>query len=117
MSEMAVLHAAPDQVAVLWEQVLHRLKGRLSSEQAFETWFRPVVARSLDPGLAELEVPNAFFVDWIHEHHLAALRDALSETLGRCPDVRFVAGERVRPPAVAASAAAPAARPAAPPTP
>jgi chromosomal replication initiator protein len=113
MSEMAVLHAAPDQVAVLWEQVLHRLKVRLTSEQTFETWFRPVVARELGPARVELEVPNAFFVDWIHEHHLSLLRDVLSEALGHCPDVRFVAREPVPPPMAAVSAApAPAARPA-----
>ncbi len=109
---MAVLHAAPDQVAVLWEQVLHRLKGRLASEQAFETWFRPVLARELGPARVELEVPNPFFVDWIHEHHLAALRDALSETLGHCPDVRFVARDPVPPPVTGLPAAAPPPRPA-----
>ena len=114
---MAVLHASSPQVAVLWEQVLQNLKTRLTSEQALETWFRPVVPRELGADVAELEVPNAFFVDWIHEHHLAALRHALTDVVGRCPDVRFVAREPSPLPAVpmARSAAAPAAaRPAAP---
>ena len=73
---MAVLPVSPDQVAVLWEKVLLDLQHRLASEQALETWFRPIVPRELGTEVAELEVPNAFFVDWIHEHHLTALRHA-----------------------------------------
>ena len=90
---MAVLPVSPDQVAVLWEKVLLELQLRLASEQALETWFRPVVPREIGPEVAELEVPNAFFVDWIHEHHLTALRAALTEVTGRCPDIRFTARE------------------------
>jgi chromosomal replication initiator protein len=103
MSEMAVLHASPDQVAVLWEQVLDRLKDRLKSEQAFETWLRPLVARELSPAEVLLEVPNPFFVDWIHEHHLSALRETLAEALGHCPDIRFHAREPEPPPLMPAS--------------
>src|SRR6185436_3890472 len=106
MSEMAVLPVSPDQVAVLWVQVLQNLETRIASEQALETWFRPIVPRELGAEVAELEVPNAFFVDWIHEHHLTALRNALTDVIGRCPDVRFVAREPSPLPA------GPAARPA-----
>ena len=88
---MAVLPVSPDQVAVVrWAQVLERLKARLASEQAVETWFRPIVPREIGTELAELEAPNGFFVDWIHEHHLTALRLALTDVLGRCPEVRFI---------------------------
>jgi chromosomal replication initiator protein len=107
MSEMAVLPVSPDQVAVLWVQVLESLKTRITSEQALETWFRPIVPLELGAEVAELEVPNAFFVDWIHEHHLTALRHALTDVLGRCPDVRFVAREPCPLPAGPASRPAP----------
>ncbi len=86
---MAALPVSPDQVAVLWEQVLLKVRDRLTSDQAFETWFRPIVAREIGSAAVDLEVPNAFFVDWIHEHHLTALRHALTDVLGHCPDVRF----------------------------
>ena len=103
---MAVLPVSPDQVAVLWVQVLQNLETRIASEQALETWFRPIVPRELGAEVAELEVPNAFFVDWIHEHHLTALRNALTDVIGRCPDIRFIAREPSPLPA------GPAARPA-----
>ncbi len=95
---MAALPAMPEDLARAWEQVLDAVKIRLSSQQAFETWFRPIVARELGPDTVDLEVPNAFFVDWIHEHHLTVLRSALSEVLGYCPDIRFSPREPVAPP-------------------
>jgi chromosomal replication initiator protein len=118
MLEMAVLPVAPDQVATVWEQVLLKVRDRLASSQAFDTWFRPIVAREFGPQSVDLEVPNAFFVDWIHEHHLTVLRQAFAEVLGDCPDIRFSAREPL--PVAAREASAPqkpllpAARPAAP---
>ena len=116
---MAVMPVSPDRVSSLWEQVLQKLRDRITSDQAFETWFRPIVAREIGPGAVDLEVPNAFFVDWIHEHHLTALRHACADVLGHCPEIRFVAREpeplsagpvvRAGGPAVPARVAAPAA--------
>jgi len=104
---MAVLPVAPDQVAIVWEQVLLKVRDRLTSSQAFDTWFRPIVAREFGPQSVDLEVPNAFFVDWIHEHHLTLLRQAFSEVLGECPEIRFSAREPMPPPAMAREALAP----------
>src|SRR5215510_8035144 len=95
MLEMAVLPVAPDQVALVWEQVLVNVRDRLASRQAFDTWFRPIVAREFGPQAVDLEVPNAFFVDWIHEHHLPVLRESFAEVLGFSPDIRFSAREPV----------------------
>ena len=90
---MAVLPVTPDQVAGVWEQVLLKVRDRLTSSQAFDTWFRPIVAREFGPQSVDLEVPNAFFVDWIHEHHLHLLRQAFADVLGDCPEIRFSARE------------------------
>src|SRR5262244_3980084 len=106
MLEMAVLPVAPDQVALVWEQVLLKVRDRLTSNQAFDTWFRPIVAREFGPQAVDLEVPNAFFVDWIHEHHLPVLRQSFTDVLGLCPDIRFSAREPVAPAPAAFSAPA-----------
>src|SRR5262245_4325452 len=98
---MAVMPVAPDQVAFVWEQVLLKVRDRLTSSQAYDTWFRPIVAREFGPQWVDLEVPNAFFVDWIHEHHLSLLTEALSEVLGNRPEIRFSAREPSPPPAAA----------------
>ena len=90
---MAVL---PEQLADtgrIWDQILLSVRGRLRSHQAFDTWFKPIVPLALSPDTVELEVPNAFFVDWIHEHHLAALRASLAEVFGGSPMIHFVPRE------------------------
>ena len=92
---MAVMPAQPEELGRLWEQVLSQVKGRLGSHQAFETWFRPIVPRELSSQAAELEVPNAFFIDWIYEHHLPTLRASLSDVLGALPEIRFTPRETV----------------------
>jgi chromosomal replication initiator protein len=77
----------------LWEQVLLAVKRRVESHQAFDTWFKPIVPRAFSSGVIELEVPNAFFIDWIHEHHLPTLRLCLADVLGTTPEIRFSARE------------------------
>src|SRR4029077_9860779 len=112
---MAVLPVFPDQVAIVWEQVLRKVRDRLTSNQAVDTWFRPIVAGEFGQQSVDLEVPNAFFVDWIHEHHLVVLRQSFSEVLGECPEIRFSAREPMAPPARSREEAlvpAPAKRPA-----
>jgi chromosomal replication initiator protein len=94
---MAVQSLQPEDPAWTWARVLDSMRGRLGSPQAFDTWFKPIVPRSVSPQLVELEVPNAFFVDWIHEHHLPALRLSLGEVLGAAPEVRFTALEAAAP--------------------
>ncbi len=95
---MAVQPVTPEAPSRLWERVLVAVKAKLGSHQAFDTWFRPIAARELGPDLVDLEVPNAFFVDWIHEHHLGTLRSALREVLGATPEIRFTPREPAPPP-------------------
>src|SRR4026209_2266333 len=91
--EMAVQYVQPEEFTQLWEQVLLSVRDRLGSQQAFDTWFRPIVPREMSPQSVELEVPNAFFVDWIHEHHLPTPRQGFTDILGQSPEFRFAARE------------------------
>jgi chromosomal replication initiator protein len=92
-----------DETTRLWDQVLTSVKARIESQQAFETWFRPIQPLHLDSFRVDLEVPNPFFVDWIHEHHLPLLEAGLHEVLGAPPIVRLLPretapGDRAHPP-------------------
>jgi chromosomal replication initiator protein len=87
---MAVRSAPSEEIGLLWGQVLESIEARIGSHQAFETWFKPIVPRLLSPEVVELEVPNAFFIDWLHEHHLPLLQSGLRAALGAMPQVRFV---------------------------
>src|SRR5262249_20722417 len=108
--KMAVRTAQSEEIGLLWGQVLESVRARIGSHQAFETWFKPMVPRLVSPEVVELEVPNAFFIDWLHEHHLPLLHASLESALGATPAVRFTLSE----PQAAAPAAA---RPAPAPTP
>src|SRR5262245_36818393 len=90
---MAVMNVQPEATQ-LWGQVLESLRTRLGSPQALDTWFKPIVPREFTPQLVVLEVPNPFFIDWIHQHHLGALRQGLEDVLGRAPDLRFSANDQ-----------------------
>ncbi|MBI1798770.1 MAG: chromosomal replication initiator protein DnaA [Candidatus Eisenbacteria bacterium] len=94
---MAVLPEQSVEAGRLWEQVLVGVRGRLGSHQAFDTWFKPIIPLEITPEAVELEVPNAFFVDWIHEHHLASLSACLAEVLGAAPTIRFAPREAPAP--------------------
>src|SRR5215510_16101956 len=98
---MAVRSAPSEEVGLLWGQVLESIEARIGSHQAFETWFKPIVPRLLSPEVVELEVPNAFFIDWLHEHHLPLLHASLRTALGAAPQIRFALKE----PSTGASAA------------
>jgi chromosomal replication initiator protein len=87
---MAVQPMQPE-ITQLWEQILTSVRGRLESQQSFDTWFRPLVPRDVGPEVVDLECPSSFFVDWIHEHHLHTLRQSLVEVFGREPELRLTA--------------------------
>jgi chromosomal replication initiator protein len=87
---MAPQPLVPETTTRLWDQILASVKARIESQQAFDTWFRPIQPIHLDPERVTLEVPNPFFVDWIHEHHLPLLIAGLHEVLGSPPEVRLV---------------------------
>jgi len=86
---MQVTAPDPSGLSEGWERILAALRPQLPSEQAFETWFRPLRPRLVAPDLIELEVPNLFFVDWIQEHYLAALSEAIRSVTGGDAQLRF----------------------------
>jgi chromosomal replication initiator protein len=88
---MAVQPMLPEAVTQLWGQVLSAVQVKLETQQAFDTWLKPIVPLTLSPQLVELEVPNPFFVDWIHHYHLPSLRESLREVFGTDPEIRFSA--------------------------
>jgi len=95
---MPVQPMLPEATTHLWGLVLEAVQLKLETRQAFDTWFKPVVPLSLSPQLVELEVPNPFFIDWIHQYHLRPLRQSLQEVFGAEPEIRFTARDPVSAP-------------------
>jgi len=90
---MSAQPTLPEVTTHLWGQVLTAVQTRLETQQAFDTWLKPIVPLTLSPQVVELEVPNPFFIDWIHQYHLPSLRLSLREVFGTDPEIRFIARE------------------------
>jgi chromosomal replication initiator protein len=90
---MSAQPTLPEVTTHLWGQVLIAVQTRLETQQAFDTWLKPIVPLTLSPQIVELEVPNPFFIDWIHQYHLTSLRQSLHEVFGTDPEIRFIARE------------------------
>ena len=60
----------------IWSEVLGYLSKRIS-KQSFHTWLRPTFAMSQDNGTLKVGVPNRFVAEWIREHYLTQINEAL----------------------------------------
>ncbi|MDT8346740.1 MAG: chromosomal replication initiator protein DnaA [Flavobacteriaceae bacterium] len=65
----------------VWEGCLSFIKDNIS-EQAFKTWFNPIVPKKLSGNSLSIQVPSRFFYEWLEEHYLGLLKTALTRELG-----------------------------------
>jgi len=72
-------------VESIWEDVLSVLKPQMNDE-SFDLWLRPIKALAFDGQRLTLQVPNAFFADWLRDHYQSRvesiLRDRHNESIG-----------------------------------
>ncbi len=91
----------------LWKSCLDRLENELS-EQQLNTWIRPLHALEEDDTL-RLLAPNHFVLDWVKEHHLESILNALRQLCpGRSLQVLLEIGSSRQPPARKTETTAPA---------
>ena len=69
----------------IWNNCLSVIKDNVT-EEAYKTWFEPIVPVSLDNNLFILQVPSPFFAEFLDEHHLNLLQ----------PVIKRFAGEKVK---------------------
>jgi chromosomal replication initiator protein len=84
----------------LWEGVLPQLRERLGT-QNFETWIKPIRAKSPAADELALEVPNKFFRDWLAEHFLASIQELLGQVAQRTVRVSLSVNQHLPPSAAA----------------
>ena len=73
----------------LWEQVLIRLKERLS-RPTFETWIQNATIENLNSDYLTLLVPNAFVMNHLQKHYLPIIADAIEEIAGKSLEIRLL---------------------------
>ncbi len=72
----------------LWEDVLSILKPQMNDE-SFDLWFRPIKALSMEGSRLVLQVPNAFFADWLRDHYQTRIESLLQERSGEPINLSF----------------------------
>ncbi|TDL99400.1 MAG: chromosomal replication initiator protein DnaA [Flavobacteriaceae bacterium] len=65
----------------IWNACLAFIKDNIS-DQAFNTWFTPIVPIKISDNVLTLQVPSKFFYEWLEEHYLDLLKSALNKELG-----------------------------------
>jgi chromosomal replication initiator protein len=89
----------------LWAAVLQVVATRVN-KQAFQTWIAPTKLIRCDGVHVVVEGPNAFFVDFLAEHHKDKLEFAARQVLGEDATIELVAARpqpRVTSPAMRAA--------------
>jgi len=66
----------------LWEDVLAVLKPEIDAE-SYDLWFRPMRALALEGSRFVVQIPNAFFADWMREHYQNRLEALLLQHSGQ----------------------------------
>ena len=73
----------------LWAKCLQAIEEKVQP-QSFHTWFGPTVSRVLDPDRVVVEVPNAFFAEWLEEHYASLILDTIQVETSWKPTLEFV---------------------------
>ena len=72
----------------LWEDVLSILKPQMNDE-SYDLWLRPIRALEMDGNRLVLQVPNAFFADWLRDHYQTRIEALIRERQGDAVSLSF----------------------------
>ena len=80
-----------------WNYCLNRLEGEIPDQQ-FNTWIRPRQAVEEDSSVLKLLAPNRFVLEWVKEHYLSKIENALRSSVNSHSwDVKLEIGSLISP--------------------
>jgi chromosomal replication initiator protein len=65
----------------IWDKCLNIIKENVNAE-SFNTWFIPMRPLKFEEKTLTVQIPNQFFYEWLEEHYLAVLKNAIMQTVG-----------------------------------
>lgn len=71
-----------DNHEIIWHNCLNIIKGRVG-QQSFNTWFAPIKPLSFRNKVLTIQVPSQFFYEWLEEHYVYLLREAIDHEIGK----------------------------------
>ncbi len=66
---------------LVWENCLDFFKDNIQAE-AFKTWFRPIRPVKLSDNILTIQVPSAFFYEYLEDRYIDLLKGALHKEIG-----------------------------------
>ncbi len=72
----------------VWNSCLELIKGKVGA-QSFNTWFRPINPVSIEQDTLIIQVPSQFFYEWLEEHYVDVLREAIRSELGISAKLKY----------------------------
>ncbi len=65
----------------VWNDCLHLIRQSVD-EQNFNTWFKPIIPLRAEGEALTIQVPSQFFYEWLEEHYVPVLKEAIHSVLG-----------------------------------
>lgn len=65
----------------VWNACLSIIRREVT-EQSYKTWFEPIRPIRIQEDTLVLQVPNRFFYEWLEEHYLQVLKQAIRQVIG-----------------------------------
>jgi chromosomal replication initiator protein len=72
----------------LWDKALEIIHENINP-RSYQTWFAPIKAVHLTDHTITLQVPNRFFCEWLDNHYLKVLNNALAQAAGQSLDISY----------------------------
>ena len=72
----------------IWNESLEIIRENINP-RSFQTWFAPLKAVSITENSLTLSVPNKFFCEWLDNHYLTLLRNAVAQVSGQSLAIRY----------------------------
>ena len=85
-----------EEPKAIWTQCLNIIQGVIP-RPTYETWFTRTHGSGVTPDTFTIQVPNQFFADWLEEHHIERIKQALFRQLGREVYIQFQIKEDNKP--------------------
>ncbi len=78
-----------DKHILIWENCLRFIEQNIEPQQ-FNTWFKPIRPVSFVDSELTIEVPSAFFMEWLEGAYLNLLKAALKKEIGADARLKYV---------------------------
>ena len=76
----------------MWEQALSWIEKKLN-RQVYDAWFSPISLEKLEDDTLTLRVPNKFFKEWLSNHYVELIEEAVFVETGKRVNIKFAVAE------------------------